>query len=454
MPRILPRLLANIAHSNDLSPEHWTKFTLPHQKRKSLHKPVPARPSFNPAHHKRSILLAPAKTNPIISSRAYVRHKTLPPRPRLPGRVKTTPGEYDRPRKMTDDELRWWSSPYLRMLASPLRQCIATARYMPTDFLIRLGFMRVPTPLQPPSQKRRRPDHTVIPDGLQHPKFSVRRSGRANYVLCNRFALPMFAELNAKRFATHGITVHALLADHIAHLLRVRVLQELELLGDSMEALVGRRGGGRIVRRLSREEWREIRETGIIPFPNAVAVLVVPPLQKDPVTKKRPEPSMSTSPLQEETITSSKPALPITTLHPAAPLEQEFPLEKDILPQTKVPLYNGVALFPARPQRAALHALLTRLLGIERSSRHSVLPPETNAESSELAGDKRASHAFLLCSDAETARRADVAAVAIALWRVRMFEDSGEDTASQIHSGWLRRTPSRRSTLATSDIPS
>jgi hypothetical protein len=42
----------------------------------------------------------------------------------------------------------------------------------------------------------------------------------------------------------------------------------------------------------------------------------------------------------------------------------------------------------------------------------------------------------LLCADAETSRRADGAAVGIALWRVRMFEGGGWD-ASPNSNGWV-----------------
>lgn len=36
----------------------------------------------------------------------------MPPRADLSGRVKLKPGDHDGPRGMTEDERRWWSSPY------------------------------------------------------------------------------------------------------------------------------------------------------------------------------------------------------------------------------------------------------------------------------------------------------------------------------------------------------
>ncbi|KAF8076233.1 hypothetical protein FPV67DRAFT_1776787 [Lyophyllum atratum] len=428
MPRILPRLLTAIERSTE--PSSWTPFVLPRRGRESLHKPVPPRPSFHPAHHTKSILLDQHETNPITSSRVYVRHKSLPPRPRLSRRVKHRKDSHDRPRAMTEHERQWWSSPYLRMLASPIRQCMATERYLPSDFLIRLAPMRLPPSLSPSGSKRATAPQTLIPDGLQHSKYTVRKSDKANYVLCNRASVSILAEYQAKRLASKGISIHPFLASQIAHLLRLRVLQELELLADQMQFLLDRgiqpKFKSRLIRRLSRDEWAAFHTEGTIPYPNAIAVLVVPPLQKDPITKRRPEPSMSAAPPKpEDTAAAPKMVLPLCTLHPVAPAEWDPALGDEVLPEEQIPLYNGVALFPARSQRAALHALLTRLLGIERLSRHS--PDE---------GGGPASHAFLLCSDGESILRGDAAAVAIALWRVRMFEDAGEDVASQKTADW------------------
>jgi hypothetical protein len=109
MPRILPRLLEKIATQKD---ELWSPLSFPRQSPKSLYNIVPPRPSFHPSHYPRSILLADPETNPITSSRAYNRHKTLPPRPRLSRRVKSISSQYDSPRQMSDDEFQWWSNPY------------------------------------------------------------------------------------------------------------------------------------------------------------------------------------------------------------------------------------------------------------------------------------------------------------------------------------------------------
>lgn len=299
-----------------------------------------------------------------------------------------------------------------------------------SDFLVRLARMRIPQSLRKAKEKS---DLTLIPDGLQHSRFTARRSGTATYVLCNREIVSNIVKGNLKSFGAHKVSAHSLLADQIGHLLRVRVLQELELLGDHMEAYAHKlsrniSSPSRILRRLTRHEWNAIRETGLIPYKDALAVLVVPPLQKNSITRKRPEPSMSTSPIVEEIpATPIRPPLAMSTLHLRANVDGQVSLEQDMLPQMQIPLYNGAALYPIRAQRAALHKLLNRLLGTEqRSRRYKSGPPEIEKHTIQPPESKRSSHAYLLCAGIETIEGGDAAAVAIALWRLRMFELGAE----------------------------
>jgi hypothetical protein len=122
-----------------------------------------------------------------------------------------------------------------------------------------------------------------------------------------------------------------------------------------------------------------------------------------------------------------------------------------------VPLYNGISLFPSRSQRATFHTLLSRLLKIEQQARwrgKSDLPGTAtkdaerakavedghsgknvtagNSPSKKAKGDDKdkASHAFLLRSDQGTVCRADSVPLAIALWRLRMWESQGEGESS------------------------
>ena len=105
MPRILPRLNAQI----EKQASHPKFFPFPKPKRrKSLYRPMPPIPSFHPADHPISILLAPE--NPITNSWSYKRHKTLPPT--TTSQSLRDPSQTDNPRKMTSEEFRWWSNPY------------------------------------------------------------------------------------------------------------------------------------------------------------------------------------------------------------------------------------------------------------------------------------------------------------------------------------------------------
>lgn len=263
----------------------------------------------------------------------------------------------------------------------------------------------------------------IVPD-LQHTKFTARRVGRAVHILCSREALCC---INNYR----GRIMHPNLMNYVAHLLRLRVLQELELLVEQLE--YSRRtckmsnGLQPILRRLTRCEWKQLKETGIMPPGDAVAVLVVPPLNKNPVTGQRPESSMSASPLTS----NMKPQSPLPPLSSMLDVSgflvhRKFP---DIIPAYQIPLYNGLALFPNEYQRAALHSVLLRILAVERRLRQSTI--QAGGHNVEKRSDEKHSHAFLLSSNSDLIRRGDVSAVAIALWRVRMFEGSLEDESTR-----------------------
>jgi len=245
--------------------------------------------------------------------------------------------------------------------------------------------------------------------------------------------------------------VHSLLDRQIGHLLRVRVLQELELLADRLQSHPQGSADATLIRRLTRAEWKSIKTTGIIPYESAVAVVVVPPLNRNPVTKRRPEPSVDTGASDNDSTVEQTPLRllpPLSTMHPTTEPSLHEDIFPDHPPSSKVPLYNGVSLFPSRSQRAALHSRLTRLLLVERRARYrehdrpessETLLQNTEPGDKWARGDQKASHAFLLCSDEKTAKRGDMAAVAIALWRVRMWEGAGWEEYGGGNNGWELR---------------
>ncbi|PFH52529.1 hypothetical protein AMATHDRAFT_1936 [Amanita thiersii Skay4041] len=426
MPRLLPRLIRKTSQQVHLQKLYPLSVHAIRPSKASLRRPSLPAPFFHPAHHKQSLLLSSTPSNPITASRDYIQHKSLPPRAYIPERAKARANGYDRPRQMNANERRWWANPYLRMLSSPIRKCIVTNRYLPSDFLVRLGPVQLPTTCFTDNK----PAAVLIPDGLQHTKFTARRVGPAAYVLCSQEAVASIKERG--RVQVRGQLPHPRIAQHIVHLLRLRVLQELELLVEQLEHWKGSSTGepSQILRRLTRNEWTDMKTNGHIPFGNAVAVLVVPPLNKDPTSKQKPQPSMSVAPLEQD-VKATKPLPPISLLYSC----QETPTNSttaslpDILPPYQVPLYNGLALFPNRQQRVACHRLLLRILAIEkkRRDREHVCPKVPEAKDKDknsvrARGGEKGSHAFLLASSSDTTLQADVAATAIALWRVRMFE--------------------------------
>lgn len=294
------------------------------------------------------------------------------------------------------------------------------------DFLVRLGPVKIPT--------RNATNVVIVPDGLQHTKFTARRVGRATYVLCSRDAFKYIRE--RCQILIRRQTIHPNLTSYVAHLLRLRVLQELELLAEQLEHSSRTSktcdNQQRILRRLTRHEWKQIKETGVVPFSDAVAILVVPPLNKNPATQKTPEASMSDSPFLDDT-EARKPLPPLSLLYPTQhpPTAGNLP---DLLSTYQVPLYNGLALFPNKHQRATLHILLLRILAIERRLYQSAIEVEGERKG-RAHGDAKHGHAFLLSSNSNLTRRGDVSTVAIALWRIRMYEGGGmEDDGSWTRS--------------------
>lgn len=258
-----------------------------------------------------------------------------------------------------------------------------------------------------------------------------------------------------------NITIHPRLADQIGHLLRIRVLQELEILAERLQCRPADAQDHPVLRRLTRAEWQDVRNTGVIPYEGAVALLVVPPLNKDPSTKQRPAPSSSPLPTKDVGKIPNKPLPPLCVMHP---ISTEKSVDQDageapLISNPTVPLYNGLALFPSRSQRAALHAALNRLLFVERRARWrergrpapSENPPvSANGVQGEKVdswarGDQKASHAYMLCADTENILRADAVPLAIALWRIRIWE--GADLG-------YRASPEKRWKLDPLPLPS
>lgn len=339
------------------------------------------------------------------------------------------------------------------MLASPLRRCSVTDQYLPSgkadaaphiqsgltlfpDFMIRFSYLRVP----PSHAPRPVPSLAIIPNGLEHPKYTGRKGGHSFYTLCLREAVDEFLKKQPYKRATRESTVipNENLAHQVAHLLRLRVLQELEQLGQRMRHQVRQpirnNEPHTILRRLTVEEFSSIQSTGKVPFGTAIAVLVVPPVDVDPATGERALTSMSALPPPEEPsplpVDGSSPPVSILVPISAGPQPCSSKLQPihGLLPNPTVPMYHCSTAFPYASQRAGLHELLCRVSELEE--RRERLHKFSRASQNTTDHTAEFSDAFLLCSDQENLRRGDVAAVAIALWRLRMFHGEGNSTTS------------------------
>ncbi|KAI5119517.1 hypothetical protein M0805_002453 [Coniferiporia weirii] len=422
MPRLLPRLLKWLEKNPVTQPDYRGPLVLKRRRRRSLWRPLNRTVDAAFSGRRRSLLLD--TDNFLTSPEEYVRHKTLPPVLRLHGTQHAVKVDEDRPREMSAQERQWWSSPYLRMLSSPIRRCLVSNRLLPVDFLIRLVALKLPytgTSLM---------STTLVPDGLLHPKFTNRVHGFGHYIACHKDVL------EALRGKAHifsriapRLTLHSLLATQIGHQLRLRVLQELEMLSARLKAAPRKSVDDVVIRRLTRSEWTTLKSSGRIPWEGAICVIVVPPVNRDVQTKRRPQPDLGALPSEELNLDARipgkerppPPALSALTLKESPTYEEPLDfLEVTHLPHLRVPLYNGISLFPLQTQRAALHEKLCEALNVERSARW-----KEHKRTDKTLRDEKSSHAFVVFSSAQTVTRADSAPLAVALWRVRMWEGGG-----------------------------
>lgn len=218
---------------------------------------------------------------------------------------------------------------------------------------------------------------------------------------------------------------HALLQDQIGHLLRLRVIQELEMLACRLRAAPRSTADQTILRRLTRVEWSGVKETGKVPWRDAAFVLVVPPVNRNTATGQRIRPHINElPPPQEQTVAKvQNPKELVQLLTVSSPLNDTAasPMN-DALPLARVPLYHGGGLFPLASQRAALHSALCQILKVERNARSNAGLNSSKTRQPASRDQQKGSHAFMLMSNASTVLRADPIPLAISLWRLWLWE--------------------------------
>ncbi|KAG8961179.1 hypothetical protein FRC03_005685 [Tulasnella sp. 419] len=357
--------------------------------------------NFHPYGRKTSILLD--EVNPVIHPGEFVL-------PRLPRRLlgcKRTGYNAENRNLVTEpsrssDEVSmgaYEGSMYMRMLTSPLRKCILTSQLTPSDFLIRLGLPKSP---ESGSKSRRNTKTkkkwdgvTAIPDGLEHPRFAPRNCSVAFYIPCWRGALDAVKE--AGHQYRSSIASSSTLSEQISLQLQRRVVQEAQLLS---LRLVHAQEGSQLhpaLRRLTRREWMHMANIGSTEEANPLAILTF------------------------ESTTSSKnlshaPSTPISLINKTRHEDS-----------SSIPLYNTLQLFTSPAERLSFKQALNTILGVEYKTRYKIrtslqAPSPNIVRSNEADPLDRASHAYLLNGSQGTLNRIDTIPLAVALWRLKMWE--------------------------------
>jgi len=182
-------------------------------------------------------------------------------------------------------------------------------------------------------------------------------------------------------------------------------------------------------------------------------VIILPKVPKDLVSGGT-ESSDTTPNSNASDSTSIPPHRPIATLHPLLTDTESSPghnlsHESPCL----IPVYNGVSLFPSRDQRLAFRILLQKQFSMEQFVQKSQRDGETKPVAPEQS-TKRSSKPKLKYSDAYVLRSSsinsravpDVTSLAMACWRIRMWEGETwkQDDQSTSDNQWFETVESRQ----------
>ncbi|GJJ07286.1 hypothetical protein Clacol_001486 [Clathrus columnatus] len=397
MPRLLPRLIEEVQRAKAKTKHNTKAFNAQRKLGVSGSKPTSTGPvnlsrtSFSFRGRKKSILLD--KFNPVLHQE-YFSYQRLNKRPvlNLSQRANGGNDEY-----MSLAERGLSSNPY--------------------HFMIRL------TILQVSSSRINRSYAALFPKGRGHHCERNNNYGRGYYILCYKHALEACISGEKKlRRVPYQIKIHSLLAEQIGHQLRNRVLRELDLLAERLRCSPQKAREVPILRKLTRIEWEEVKVSGRISQPGAVAVLIVPPVQKSTLSQ-----------IQERDF-KGLPLHPLSKLYLCCntPIPDSSPALHTLQPLNMVPLYNSVALFPSPHLRHQLRQRLQALLTVERKARWRETPTNSHGNL-----EMKSSHAYILFSDHHTIQRSDSTSLAIALWRLRLWEGQGWDASNGHYNGWV-----------------
>lgn len=195
---------------------------------------------------------------------------------------------------------------------------------------------------------------------------------------------------------------HGLLAEQVMYQLQERVLQELELVFGQLVGLERHLQPSRddyVVRQLADSEVESLRRQSLTDFSeDTLAIITFCADSNVPLEGV----------LQPMTLLFGAP-----TTSPLLSHLGEF--QDDLLPPHRVPVYNGRRLFPDPSRRTVMRSWLEKLCAS---------PDTTNAKDTVEAAKMET--AFIIRNPRQMLeRRIDMAPLAVALWRIRLWDGEG-----------------------------
>lgn len=283
------------------------------------------------------------------------------------------------------------------MLSSPLRICTLTKRYAPTDHLIR---MTATLFAQPGESITSSTPAYIMPSNLHHPRYVSHPRGQGAYIPCSKKAIPLLTGRGRHRGLFPGAEVHDLLEEQITSGLQSRCVEEAELLANSLRTTARYQPGEPVaftVRRLTESEYETIQKLSGVHDPKVMAVVVAPKVEEGQA-------------IEMETSYKSQ----LLFRGNGATLDSE-----SAPPVARIPVYWIPCLFSDSARKAALRKALDAALDSERTAVRTARQTQSTARDLyTVPYEPKSRDAYALCSS----RRVDAVPLAIALWRLRLWE--------------------------------
>ncbi|CAG8666532.1 11672_t:CDS:2 [Acaulospora colombiana] len=197
-------------------------------------------PFIQAPDRKRSLIV---DVNPIMDKDAFYTPRELPPV--LPSHSRQKERVNGR-RLMTPVEVEAMASPY--------------------DLMIRFGGV------QDPDTKQK----YLMPNNIEHPKFSKRVGGKNFWISCWKEAVRQTMITGKHWMAIPQLETHGLLLEQVEQMLQQRLIQELEILLTRLNHsrhLVGSQQET-IIRRLTREELHDLEHIGTLSLQGVSAIII------------------------------------------------------------------------------------------------------------------------------------------------------------------------------------